>query len=80
MAAGTTECHAEKRPAEGVNLLVDHIHPQLLFILQLVVGRAEGEKSGGGELLALLPIIVVRQQVACDLLDDEAIVRLVGIE
>jgi hypothetical protein len=50
VAAGAPDRLPEERLAERVELLVDHVHPELLLVLLLQVRVAQGQEAGGGQL------------------------------
>ncbi len=80
MAPGTTDGHGEECPPHGLDLFIDHLHPQQFLVLQLVIVRAKRKKTGRHEPLILLSARSFRQQVASDLLENEFVERLVAIE
>ncbi len=52
VAAGAADRLGEERAAQGVELLVHHVHLELLFILFFEVGVSQRQKSAAGELAA----------------------------
>ena len=79
MAAGAAEGLAEERLAEGVDLFIDHVEPEALFVLFLVNGGADGEESRGAQLACPAVSVGRWEQVAGDLFPDENIKRPVGV-
>ena len=71
---------AEEGARGRVDLLVDHVQHELAVVLGVVGLAAEGEEAGRDQLVGAAAVVLRRQQIAGDLLADELIVRLVGVE
>src|SRR5262249_22679895 len=80
VATGTRYGQTLEGLERGVDLLVDHVHLELLAVALVMGLRAKGEEAGGDEELRLLLIVPGRQQVAGELFADELVVGLVGVE
>ena len=80
VAAGAADRLRQNALADDVELLVHHVHLELLFVLLFEVRIRKREKRGGGQLTATLGERRVRQQIASDLFADETVERPVGIE
>ena len=80
VAAGAADGLAEEGLAHRVELFVHHIHFELLLLLLFEVRVAEREERRGDELLLTLGDGAVREQIAGDLLAEEAVVGLVRVE
>ena len=80
VAARAGHGETEHAAADRLDLLVDHIHAVDLRLLLLQRLCAQGEETGGREQLISPCLISRRHQIACDLLADELIVRLIIIE
>ena len=86
VTAGTTECQAEKRLAQGVDLFVNDIH---LHLDRVIFGEhfcTEGQKSGGDKTLGGKTDVgrcrsrIAVEQVSCQLFLNEPVVRDVGVQ
>ncbi len=80
VAAGAGDRQPEEGARGRLDLLVDHVQDELPAVLGVVGLAAEGEEPGRDDLVGPLAVVVGRQQVAGDLLADELVVRLVGVE
>ena len=80
VAAGAGDRQAEEGARGRLDLLVDHVQHELAVVLGVVGLAAQGEEARRDELVGPLAVIVCRQEIAGDLLADEPIVRLVGVE
>lgn len=79
VTAGATERLAKQTFADGVELFIDNVHAELVFILFFVIEIAEHEVSGGGECTVFLLDIGNGKKVAGDLFGNEAIEREIAI-
>ena len=75
VAPHAAERHAHERLPDRVELLVNDVHLELLQVRLRQHARAEREEAGRGHR-----VLVLRQQIAGDLLDEELIERLVPVE
>ena len=66
--------------ADRINLLVDHVESELRFAAGVMTLGANGQVSGGDQLLGALIVIGRGHEVAGNLLAQEQVVRLVLIE
>ena len=80
VAAGAGDRQAEEGARGRLDLLVDHVQDELPAVLGVVGLAAEGEEAGRDDLLGPLAVVPGGQEVAGDLLADEPVVRLVGVE
>ena len=80
VTAGTAQGHAQEGTAHGVNLFIDHLHAQQFLVLQFIVGGAEHEEAGGGEMFIVLLGAGRREHVTRELFDDEFVKGLVPIQ
>ena len=80
VAAGAGDRQPEEGARGRLDLLVDHVQDELPAVLGVVGLAAEGEEAGRDDLLGPLAVVLGREQVAGDLLADELVVRLVGVE
>ena len=64
----------------ALNLLVDNIKDELSAILGVVGLAAQSQEAGGDELIGTLAVVGGRQKIAGNLLADELVIRLVGVE
>ena len=80
VAASAAHGHAQDRPPEGVELVVDDVHLQLQLVLVNQGPRPNGQKPGGDDLLAALGIALGFQDIAGNLFTDEPVVRFVPVE
>ena len=70
-----------RKAARGrLDLLVDQVQHELPAVLGVVGLAAEGEEAGRDELLGPLAVVAGGEEIAGDLLADEPVVRLVGVE
>ena len=80
VAAGATDGEPQDRPRDGINLLVHVVHHEADLEALVDVFHPQGEESGR-DLHPVAFLVVARgQQVARDLLPDEAVVRHVGVD
>jgi hypothetical protein len=80
VAARTGERDAEEGAGDDVDLVIDLIEEVLLVAALLDVHAAEREHAGADDLIAALEHGLRRNQISGDLLGDEAVVGLVGVE
>ncbi len=80
VAAGAAEGLCEKRLADRIELLVDDVHDELVFVLLLEVRVAQYEKTRRHLLAAAFLEAPRRQEIAGDLLAHELVERHVGVE
>ena len=80
VAAGAGDREPEEGARGRLDLLVDDVQHELPAVLGVVGLAAEGEEAGRDELIGPLAVVLGGQQVAGDLLADELVVRLVGVE
>ena len=80
VAAGATEGQSLKGAAQGIELMVHDIHAELLFVGVHHGPGPDGQKARGHELLTALVVGLPGEDVSRDLLLNEAVVGLVGIE
>ena len=63
-----------------VDLLVGQVEQELLAVLRVVGLAADGQEAGRDQVLGPFAVVAGGQEVAGDLLADELVVRLVGVE
>ena len=80
VAAGAGHRLRQKSFGHDVDLFVDDVHPQLLFVLFLEVGVAEHQERRRRRQTLFLPPTVARKKVAGDLLANHAVEWNVIIE
>ena len=80
VAARAADRHPEKRLAERVELLVHDVHAERVFVLLLIVGRAQREKRRRGDLAGLFIGRRGGQEVAGELLADELVEGQVAVK
>jgi hypothetical protein len=80
VAAGATDGLPEESFTEGIELLVDDVEAQLLLVLFLVIRGAEGEKGRGDGLPPGFLRSRRGQEIAGELLANEAVERFIRIE
>ena len=80
VAARAPDCLPQKRAAEGVELLIHHVHLKLFFVLLLEVGVADRQKRRRDDLAAALGGVGGREQIPGDLLLHEPVERAVLVE
>ena len=80
VAARAANRHPEKRLAERVELLVHNVHAERVFVLLLIVGRAQREKRRRGDLAALFVGRRGGQEIAGELLADKLVEGQVAVE
>ena len=80
VAAGAGNGGGQDPLAECIDLLVHHVEGELRLALRVVALGAHRQVAGGDELLGPLLVIGGGQQVARELLAQEAVVGLVGVE
>ena len=82
VAAGTTHRQTEKRPTNDVDLLVHHVHHQLGLVLFGQHLGTQHQKPGGHPPIKHLGFrdALSIEKVSRQLIDDELVVGLVGIE
>lgn len=74
------EREAEESASDDVDLVIDLIEDVLLVVALLHVHAAEREHAGADDLITTLKHGLRRQQIARDLLGDEAVVGFVFVE
>ena len=80
VAAGARDRQAEEGARGRLDLLVDDIQDELPAVLGVVGLAAEGEEAGRDDLVGPLAVVLGGEEVAGDLLADEPVIRLVGVE
>ena len=80
VASSASECLAQKGLADFIDLMVHHIGSQLTFDVVLQSPRSDGKEPRRNDLLAVLLFVGIIEQIACDLLADKAIQRLILVE
>ena len=80
MAAGATDGLSEERPADRVDLFVDHVHFQLLLVLLFQVSVTNCQKCGADQLPAFFFERGGGHQITGNLLSHELVERPVVIE
>ena len=80
VAAGARDRQAEEGARGRLDLLVDDIQDELPAVLGVVGLAAQGEEAGRDDLFGPLAVVPGGEEVAGDLLADELVVRLVGVE
>ena len=80
MAARAANRHPEKGLAERVELLVHDVHAERVFILLLIVGRAQREKRRRGNLAGLFIGRRGGQEIAGELLADKLVEGQVAVK
>ena len=80
VAAGATESQSLKGPAQGIELVVHDIHAEFLFVGVHDRPGSDGQEARGHDLLTALVVGLPGEDVSRNLLLNEAIVGLVGIE
>jgi hypothetical protein len=80
VTAGARDRQTEEGARGRLDLLVDDIQDELPAVLGVVGFAAEGEEARRDDLFGPLAVVAGREEVAGDLLADELVVRLVGVE
>ena len=80
VAAGAAERQSEEGSPDRIDLLVDNVHLHLGFINFSQHFGADRQKAGRNQLLVPLGLVGGGQQIACQLLGEEAVVCLIAIE
>ena len=80
VAARATESQSLKGPAQGIELVIHDIHAEFLFVGVHDCPGPDGQEARGHDLLTTLVVGFPGQNVSRDLLLNEAVVGLVGIE
>jgi hypothetical protein len=80
VAARAADGLREEALADHVELFIDDVHDELLFVLLLEVVIAEDEERRGDQLARSLGGRGGGQEVAGDLLAHETVERAVGVE
>ena len=80
VTASASECHSHEDSTDSVNLLIDNVHPHFGHVDFGEYLWADRKKPGRDE--TLLPLLIRRdfKLISCQLLQNEAIKRFVGIE
>ena len=80
MTPRTTDSQSQKSASRHINLVVDEVHREQLFVaFPEHFGPDRQEPRGNQLLISVLPALS-RQQVACQLFANELIERFVVVE
>ncbi len=80
VTAGAGDCQTEHRSSGRVDLFVDNVHPDLLFVGLGECFRTDHQKAGGNDPFGGFLRIGVGQQIAGQLMPQKLVVRPVAVE
>src|SRR5262249_4136042 len=75
VTASAGDGQAQEGPADHVNLVIDNVGEQLFLVGVAAAPVADGQQAGGDDAVGVDgPLLLCRQQIAGDLVEDELVV------